>query len=129
MARWSKGSAVRREDQFTAAPGFLDEHESRHLPSGRFSAAWHGMAPWRRVLLAASIVALSMAGGLGIFTSLDAIGGEAGTQPHASNELAAEDGADPGLAGAGDVQGIASEAPDALNATRSDPGRPPVPPP
>lgn len=131
--RWPKAPEVRRDDQSTAAsapaPAFLDGHESRHLSGGgRLGAAWHGMGPTRRVVMAASIVALSMAGGLGIFSALDAFGGEAGTQPHASGELAAEDGAGAGQPGLDD--GVAGGATEALNATRTSPGLPvsPLPP-
>ena len=119
--RRPKASEVRRDGQ-AAAQGFRDEHGSGDLPvHGRLGAAWHGMGPARRLVLAASIVALSMAGGLGIFTALDAIGGEAGAQPHASGQLAAGDGA--GAAGQrGLPDGVASGAPQALNATPATPG-------
>lgn len=71
--RWSARTAVRRDDQFTAAPDFRDEHDSDHLPMwGRISASWHGMAPQRRVALAAGILVVAGAfAALAVFTSQD----------------------------------------------------------
>jgi hypothetical protein len=57
---WSTRDAVRREDQFTQAPDFYDEHDSDHLPLwGRIAATWHGVAPARRVLAMAALVIVS----------------------------------------------------------------------
>jgi hypothetical protein len=57
---WSRKGEVRREDQFTVAPDFYDEHDSDHLPMwGRLAASWHGMGPARRVLVASSLVVLA----------------------------------------------------------------------
>ena len=57
---WSRRGAVRREDQFTAAPDFYDEHDSDHLPAaGRLAATWHGMGPARQVLVAASLLVVA----------------------------------------------------------------------
>lgn len=60
---WSSKDAVRRDDQFTQAPDFYDEHDSDHLPMwGRLAATWHGMGPARQVLVAASLIVIAGAG-------------------------------------------------------------------
>lgn len=59
---WSPKEAVRRDDQFTQAPDFYDEHDSDHLPMwGRLAASWHGLAPSRKVVFAASVLAVAVA--------------------------------------------------------------------
>ena len=89
--RWTRDDAVLRDDQFTRAPGFRDEHDSDHLPLwDRFSAAWHGMARGNRVVVASALAVLSVAGGMGIFTTLDDFGREVGTQPEAHGPVGAE---------------------------------------
>src|SRR5688572_29205688 len=111
---WPKGREVRREDQFTRAPEFRDEHSSDHLPMWeRISASWHGMSGGQRAVLAASLVALSLAGGAGLFTTLDDFGGEVGTRPEAHGPLAAENDSQPGLGGADTLpDGLADAGPD-----------------
>jgi hypothetical protein len=60
---WSPKDAVRRDDQFTQAPDFYDEHDSDHLPMwGRLAATWHGMGPARQVMVAASLLVIAGAG-------------------------------------------------------------------
>lgn len=116
MAQWSKESAVRREDQFTAAPEFIDGHESRHLPMwGRIGAAWHGMSAGRRVVLMASLVVLSTVGGAGMAFTLDDFGREVGTQPGVSGPAGAH-GAPAPL----EVPAVGPE--DLLNGTAAPPG-------
>ena len=61
---WSAKDAVRREDQFTVAPDFYDEHDSDHLPMWeRLAATWHGLAPKSRVLVAGSFLVVAGAFG------------------------------------------------------------------
>lgn len=95
--RWTRQGAVRREDQFTRAPEFRDEHDSDHLPMwGRFAAAWHGLSTGRRVVVASAVASalavLSVVGGAGIFTTLDDFGRGVGTQPEAHGPLGAQGG-------------------------------------
>lgn len=113
--RWDKEGEVRREDQFIRAPEFRDEHDSDHLPLwGRMKVAWHGMSTARRVVVVASLVALSTAGGTSIAFTLDDLGREVGTQPGATGPAAAE-GDDDALADPGDLApGRAEGPPDAL---------------
>ena len=113
--QWSRETEVRRDDQFTRAPEFRDVHDSDHLPMwGRFSASWHGMSGRRRAVLTASLVALSLVGGAGLFTTLDDFGGEVGTRPEAHGPLAAEEDPSAGLDGSqalpDDVAGPAGAA-------------------
>ncbi|MEA3136775.1 MAG: hypothetical protein QOC71_1056 [Thermoplasmata archaeon] len=92
--RWSSRTAVRKEDQFTAAPDFIDQHDSDHMPMwGRLGASWHGMAPQRQVLVASSILVIAGAlGALALFTIADLSGGSTGSS---SQDLAAKPGGDP----------------------------------
>ena len=113
--RWDKEAEVRREDQFTRAPEFRDEHDSDHLPLwGRMKVARHGMSMASRVVVVASFVALSTAGGTSIAFTLDDFGREVGTQPGATGPAAAEGDDDP-LADPGQItQGIQEGPPGAL---------------
>lgn len=77
----------------------------------RIGALWQGMSGPRRLLLAASFVALSTAGGAGLAFTLDDFGREVGTQPHASGPAAAHQD-DASL-----VDVPAAEAQPALNGT------------
>lgn len=129
--RWSSRNAVRKEDQFTAAPDFIDEHDSDHLPMwGRLEATWSGMGPQRRVLVASSVVVVAGAIAAVAFVGLANLAG-GGTDPGAQQGLAAEDDR------LEDPSGLVSQAPhvpdpgiqpvdDLLNATASP--SPPAPP-
>lgn len=125
--RWDKQAEVRREDQFTRAPEFRDEHDSDHLPLwGRMKVAWHGMSMASRVVVVASLVALSTAGGTSIAFTLDDFGREVGTQPGATGPAAAsgDDGsvADPARI----ADGLQDGPPDDLvNGTAAPSPRPP----
>jgi hypothetical protein len=86
---WSPRDAVRREDQFTQAPDFYDEHDSDHLPMwGRISASWHGMAPARRVLAASSLLAVA---GVAVALAL-AWAAQPGAAPSQGGPLGASEG-------------------------------------
>ncbi|MFA5943343.1 MAG: hypothetical protein WC876_02635 [Candidatus Thermoplasmatota archaeon] len=119
--RWSSKPAVVKQDQFTAAPQFIDGHGSEHLPMwGRLQASWHGMAPQRRVLVAASIIVFTGAiAALALFTAMDLAGPETGPS---QDGLAAEgpDAVPPSPSIGSDVQ-------DVLNSTAPSPSLPAAP--
>lgn len=123
--RWSPGTAVRKENQFTAAPDFIDPHDSEHLPLwGRIEASWHGLSPKRRVFLMTSLAILATWGGTSAAFLLDDLNTRSGG-PSPGGGLAA--GEDPGAVGIGP----AGQAADGLlNATSSAPvPLPSLPPP
>lgn len=111
--RWSAKTAVKKEDQFTAAPGFVDVHESDPLPMwGRIQASWHGLSRTRRVVVMASLALLATWGGTSAISFLDDLGDVAGSPEHAGG-LAAEEGPGP-------ADGVPSADPPAtgqINAT------------
>jgi hypothetical protein len=121
--RWSSNTAVRKEDQFTAAPDFFDEHDSDHLPMwGRLEASWHGMGPQRRVLALSSIlVFVGAIGALAIFTVANLSGGPEGAS--GSQDLAAQPGNDP----TAPVSQAEDQVSGLLNTTRPPPSLGPVP--
>ncbi|HUR26227.1 MAG TPA: hypothetical protein VM327_09475 [Candidatus Thermoplasmatota archaeon] len=122
---WSPKAAVKKEDQFTAAPDFIDPYESDHLPSwGRLAASWHGMAPQRRVLVASSMVVFAGAiGALALLTVMDT----AGSDPSApSGGLSAAPGAGP-LDGIDALPSAAPRSTPALNSTAPAPPLPSLP--
>lgn len=86
---WSRKDAVRRDDQFTHAPDFYDEHDSDHLPLlGRIAATWHGMGPARRVLVASSLVIIAGAAAAIVI----AWSAQPGAAPAQEGPLAASEG-------------------------------------
>jgi hypothetical protein len=117
--RWTARGAVRKEDQFTAAPGFIDDHDSRHLPLwGRLEASWHGLSRARRVVLLASVALFATWGGTSAAFALDDLGRSESPSP--GSGLSAEDPGAPPL----------EDAPEALpsgafNSTSEPP--PPLP--
>ena len=119
--RWSANPAVVKQDQFTAAPDFIDGHDSEHLPLwGRLQASWHGMAPQRRVLAAASILVFAGAiGALALFSVMDLSGSDAGPS---QDGLSAQD-PDP----AAPLQPISSDVEAVLNSTAPSPSLPITP--
>jgi hypothetical protein len=89
--RWSAKTAVKKDDQFTAAPDFIDVHESEHLPMwGRIQASWHGMSRSGRVVVMASLALLATWGGTSAIYFLDDLDGVVGS-PDPGSGLAAED--------------------------------------
>jgi hypothetical protein len=80
--RWTAKAAVRKEDQFTAAPEFIDDHDSRPLPLwGRVGASWHGLSRNRRVVLLASVALLATWGGTSAAFALDGLGQSESPRP------------------------------------------------
>ena len=117
--RWSAKTAVRKEDQSTAAPGFLDVHGSEHLPlRGRIQASWHGMSRTGRVVVMASLALLATWGGTSAIYFLDDLDGVAGS-PEPGGGLAAEDAPAP-------LETLPSAGPDpaGLNGTAPAPSPP-----
>ena len=117
---------MKKDDQFTAAPDFIDVHESDHLPMwGRIQASWHGMSRTGRVVVFASLALLATWGGTSAIYFLDDLDGVAGSPEHSSG-LAAEDQPGP-------LEALPTIPPDPtapLNSTApAPPALPDIPPP
>jgi hypothetical protein len=127
--RWTAKAAVRKEDQFTAAPDFLDDHDSRPLPLwGRIEASWHGLSRTRRVVLMASIALFATWGGTSAAFALDDLGRSESPSP--GGGLAADDAGSP-VDGVGDAlpSGLPGPGAGAADGNSTAPGTlPPLPP-
>lgn len=71
-SRWASRAAVRRDDDFTAAPRTLDGIDSDPLDD---SARWHGPASHRTIAIAVGLLAVAGIASLGYFAALDVLGG------------------------------------------------------
>lgn len=121
---WSPRDAVRREDQFTAAPDFYDEHDSDHLPMwGRIAATWHGMGPARRVMVASSLLVIAGAFAAVVIT-LSASPG-AGPSPGGGGPVGASEGGPSVPSGVPPVT-LPDQPLDNVTATSSASGSPPL---
>lgn len=100
--RWTAKAAVRKEDQFTAAPDFIDDHDSRPLPLwGRIEASWHGLSRTSRVVVLASIALFATWGGTSAAFALDDLSQSGSPSP--GGGLAADDADQSPLDGAPDA--------------------------